>query len=345
MSDTPGIDRELGRLQKRLGETASGNKRQRDAIESRMDMLRKRAGYANEEKQQAAPDRITELERKINALQRSISTGRFVSELILARKATTNNTFNELTVPDDASTTLAPIVSGGRAAVLDTDPLAPLDLGQDDWLLVEVPTQNKTRTVRVAGGAVRNMRYIQTPIHAFQITFKANPTVDADWVTVVELDPCTTTAPRTGNIFNPLGLGSDAFLFEENPIVNLSGPITITKQITTGDTTTNGAGATEIVAAGANSYTVFRINAFATSSTKKGQIRLFISFDSGTTKFWIGSIDVAATDSTGIGSRFTGSWIPDDPVNGLICSNSTSIYASTYETDTFNITAIGSSIA
>ena len=342
MNETPGIDRELGRLKKQLGETASGNVRQRDAINSRMDMLRERTGYQTEEKK-ATPDRLAELERKIDTLQRSISSGKFVSELILARKGATVAQFNELTVPD-SGTTLTPVVSGGRNVTIDTDPMSPLDLGIDDSVLMEVLTQNTVKTVRIAGGGVKKVRYIQTPIHAFQQTYKVNPLVDADWETIVELDPCTTSAARTGNLFNPLGLVNNRFLYEESVTVNLGAPITNTVQITTADTTTTGTGSTEILTESL-AFSLFRINAYAIGTTPKTHIRIFVSYDGGTTKFWIGHIDVEQNDATGIAPRFAGRWTPADDLNGMVMPDTASIWVSTYDTATFNVTIEGSRVA
>lgn len=344
-----GIDDQLRRLQKRLGETAEGNTRQRDAIESRMDMLRDKAGYKNDLadgiEQSFKPQPQRDLERRLANLEAEIKTIRAERPPFIypARKTATPAQFTELTVPA-TGTTLAPMVSGGRAATADTDPVVPLDLGADDSVLLEIPMPGQMRTVRIAGGGVKRVRYIQTPIHAFQQTFKQNPTVDADWETIVELDPCSTTAPRTGNIFNPLGLGSDENIFEETFDVNLAGVATTTVQITTGDTSTNGAGSTQLVDYG-TSGPLYRIEVKAIGSTKKGQIRIFYSTDAGTTKHWIGEIQVPATEATGIAPTWEGIWEPRDKVNGFLMAGASRIYVSTYETDTFNVTAIGAEIA
>lgn len=259
------------------------------------------------------------------------------------RKGATPSQFLEVT--PGTGNTLVPMVSGGRNVTSDTAPAVPVDLGVDDSVLMEIPTPGKIRTVRIAGGGVKRVRYIQTPIHAFQQTFKQNPTVDADWETIVELDPCSTTAPRTGNLFNPLGLVSSNYLYEESITVNLGAPITNTVKIDTADTSDNGGGAGTIeLLTESLAFSIFRIKAKAIASVPKTQIRIFVSYNGGTTKFWIGDIDVPATEVSGIQKPFEGIWTPEDEVNGMVMPDTASIWVSTYDDATFNVTIEGSRI-
>lgn len=281
--------------------------------------------------------RIENIETELRKLR-----GTALFPIYPVRKGATVSQFFEVT--PGTGNTLVPMVSGGRTATSDTAPAVPVDLGVDDSVLMEIPTPGKIRTVRIAGGGVKKVRYIQTPIHAFQQTYKVNPTVDADWETIVELDPCSTTAARTGNIFNPLGLGSDENIFEETFDVNLAGVSTITVQITTGDTSTDGASSTQLVDYGSPGP-LYRIEVKAIGSTKKGQIRIFYSTDAGVTKHWIGEIQVPATEATGIAPRWEAVWTPRDTINGFLMAGASRIYVSTYETDTFNVTAIGAETA
>lgn len=161
-------------------------------------------------------NRIADLEKQLWQVIRSMPPVRTRPEVFFARKGATNLQFNELAVPE-TGTTLEPFLSGGRTATADSDPIAPLDLGQDDWVLMEVPTATKLRSVRIAGGAIRDIRY-NTTSHNLQVTYKASP-AEADWLNRVQFESCSAsrltdgpdgTAPADPNA--PLALQSSGVL-------------------------------------------------------------------------------------------------------------------------------------
>lgn len=139
--------------------------------------------------------RIAELEKQLWQVIRSMPPTRRRNKLFFARKGATNLQFTELSVPE-TGTTLAPFVSGGRTATADSDPIAPIDLGQDDWVLVAVPSGARMRSVRIAGGAIRDIRY-NTTSHNLQVTYKASP-AEADWLNRVQFESCSASRLSDG---------------------------------------------------------------------------------------------------------------------------------------------------
>jgi hypothetical protein len=127
--------------------------------------------------------------------------------------------------------------------------------------------------------------------------------------------------------------------------VNLQSPATNTVQITTADTTTNGAGATQLMVFGGGGGTLLRIYAYAIGPTARGEIRIFHAPGSGA-NLWIGTIDVPETNPKNAEERWRGVWeaSPEDPVNGLLMSINDEIHVSTYESNTFNVTGVGAKL-
>jgi hypothetical protein len=115
-------------------------------------------------------------------------------------------------------------------------------------------------------------------------------------------------------------------------------------QITTGDTTTNGAGSTTLLTFGTTGGTLYRIRAYAIGATKKGEIRIFHNPNNGGTLFWIGTLNVPETNPLGAKDRWTDTWLSDDPINGLLMGPNDIIHVSTYETDTINVTGVGANL-
>lgn len=183
------------------------------AMERRNAKVQKVQVKDDKPKAAAEIDRIAQLEKTVLDLQALLSNKRPVSELILARKGASNLQFTELTIPD-SGTTLSTITAGGRSCTSDSAPMAPFDLGQDDWVLLEVPTRNQVRTVRISGAAIKDIRY-NTTTHNLQVTYKTAP-AESDWLNRVQFDSCTAarlddsagTTPRENR---PTGLLSSEF--------------------------------------------------------------------------------------------------------------------------------------
>jgi hypothetical protein len=288
--------------------------------------------------------RLARAERRIDELSRKGQ-----SKIYPVRKGATPLQFTELFVPS-TGTTLTPIASGGRAVASDTDPAAPVSLGQDDRILMEFATPTNIRTLLLAGGAVMDVRYVQTPVHAFQKTFKLNPTVASDWIDITTLDPCTPTGLDI-NLFNEASIAADGeSFFEEQIAVNLSAPNTRTVLIEDADTTTDGtANAVMLMDFGGGGGSLFRIDAKAIGSVEKGEIRIFHDIvGDGSDLLWIATISVVPTQAQnseeGISERWEGSWVAKDTKNGMLMGINHRIYVATYNADNFIVTGMGATL-
>lgn len=286
-------------------------------------------------------DRISEVERRLASVERSIRPSVPLEPFIIARKGATNLQFVELTVPD-TGTTLTPIVSGGRNCTADTDPIAPLDLGQDDWLLLTKLIAGQVKSIRVAGGAIRDIRYNATA-GWIQVSYKSSPQ-ESDWVNKIQVSTCPSGAARgTGEGARVSGSPGTSEQDSEGSPIDMT-PATVnskTVRVDTGETSPDGASATTLITAGASGATLVRVDALAVEDVTDGVIWIYHQPGGSGTKFLIGEIAVQRTNVETSSKRWTGSWIAPDTKNGFLLEAGDKIYVSTYNSEKFNVTANG----
>lgn len=259
-----------------------------------------------------------------------------------ARKGSTGKQFTELAVPT-TGTTLAPMVSGGRRAITDTDPVSPIDLGVDDWILMEMPAPNVMRTIRIAGGAIKDMRY-NAAAGCIQVTYVSGPT-ESDWVCKIPVNSCPSNPARASTPLFGTNDSTDAGPEGGYTQMTLASPNTTTVKIDTACTDFAGTNSVQTITAGASGATVVRIDAFALGSTSKGAIRIFHQPGGSGSKYFVGQIDVPYKEVANGDKPWSGSWTPEDATNGFLLEASDKIYVGTYVAENFNVKVNGADLS
>jgi hypothetical protein len=244
---------------------------------------------------------------------------------------------------------------GTAPAVDDSEAWEVSDLAASGLVLgYYIGMKSDGKPIYAVDSGVRGLQYNTTTGKA-QFTRNPNPTTataPAQWIDWMTFDPCTPSSQLRsgdgGNLFNPFGIGGDASVFSETINVNLANPITNTVQLTTATTTTGGtlpiANVATLLDFGLSGGTLYRIRAHATGPTKKGEIRIFHEPNNGGVIFWIGSLNVPETNPLGASDRWSDTWFSDDLTNGLLMGPNDSIYVSTYESDTINVTGVAAEL-
>jgi len=131
--------------------------------------------------------------------------------------------------------------------------------------------------------------------------------------------------------------------------VTFSAINTVTKQISTANTSRTGSGTegseiVELMQAGASGGSLFEVIATATGRTRKGAVRIFHQPGGTGTKYYIGQIRVVATEPQALEDTFSDSWFPRDRDNGFTLKASDKIWVTTHNDDTFNVTGFAANI-
>lgn len=113
-------------------------------------------------------------------------------------------------------------------------------------------------------------------------------------------------------------------------------------QVTTANTARDGTGSpTQLAQGGANGSRIDMVLIMGVGTVTAGMIRLFLSLDGGTTKRLLAEIPVTPTTPSGTVAGFTYTWVFNSAEPLFLPDTSAILYATTHNTETFNVFASG----